>query len=258
MTAQAARTPMVRVAVALAALALAGCQTTGQPVDEAISSVEPLGLESALRLGEAAAAGGDLGSAVRIFQNSVAANPQSPAPRRALADAYFRAGAYPEAGEAYRGLASIQADSVDARVGLGRVALSAGDAAEAERHFRAALAIEPDNLTAMNGAAVSLDLRGQHAAAQALYDAILARDPVNRAVMSNRALSVALGGDAATGARTLDELARAPVRVPQAVHNLALALALDGKKREAGAILAAELPPQQARENMAFYQRLRR
>lgn len=239
----------------VALLLVAGCATTG-----ADSGPAPLpnGVETALRLGEAAAAGGDVAGAVRLFETLAQDHPEVPEARRALANAYYLAGAWPEAEESYRALAALDAGSVDAVIGLGRVALTKGDAALAETHFTAALARDPESLAARNGLAVSLDLRGRHAEAQRQYDEILAREPANRAVMSNRALSVALGGDPRAAIETLDELARAPVRVPQAAHNLALAYALSGQTDESAAVLAAELPPQQARDNLQFYRSIRR
>lgn len=248
------RTPP-RSVLAAALLLLAGC---GGPMGETGPAPLPNGVETAIRLGEAAAAGGDVAGAVRIFRTLADDNPEVPEARRALADAYYLAGAWPEAEETYRELAALDAGSTDALIGLGRVALTRGDAALAETHFSAALAREPDSIAARNGLAVSFDLRGRHAEAIRIYDEILARAPSNRAVLTNRALSVALGGDPAAAIATLDELARAAVRVPQAAHNLALAYALAGQPDRSAAVLAAELPADQARENLSFYRSLRR
>jgi Flp pilus assembly protein TadD len=257
---------LFRTAAAVAGLALlAGCAGL-TPMDEnglpttaaAAAPSAPVGLESALRLGEAAAAGGDIASAVRILETAAASHPQSPEPRRALADTYFRAGAYPEAGAAWRQVRALSGGAADAELGLGRVALATGDAASAETHFRAVLAADPKNLAALNGTAVALDLRGRHAEARRHYDAVLALDPTNRQVMSNRALSAALSGDSDRAVRELDDLARGPVRVEQAAHNLALAYALAGDTRRAAEILNAELPAREAEANLAFYRTLRR
>lgn len=246
-----------RPALLLLALGLlAGCETT--QAERSKPAALPQGVETALRLGEAAAAGGDVASAVRIFETLTVEHPKAPEPREALANAYFTAGALLEAEQSYRQLAGVDQGSLAALVGLGRVALSKGDAVGAETHFRAAIARDPNNVPARNGLGVSLDLRGQHAEAQAQYDAILVREPANRAVLVNRALSVALAGDPKSAVRSLDELARAPVRVPQAAHNLALAYALAGEHDRSAAVLAAELPPEQARRNIDFYRRLGR
>ncbi|SEA60253.1 tetratricopeptide repeat protein [Rubrimonas cliftonensis] len=245
-----------------AALALAGC-AFGAPgpgfgANLGAAADEPaVGFESAMRLGEAAAAGGDLASAVRILRGAAEAEPLAPEPWRALADAYYGAGLWPEAADAYRRLAVLDPASAAARTGLGRTALAQGDATGAEAHFDAALALAPEDVAAMNGLAVSFDLRGRHDAAQRLYDGVLARDPTNRGVMSNRALSRALGGDAAAAAGELDALARARARAPQATHNLALAYALNGEMDKAEMVLSAALTPQEAAENLAFYRSLR-
>jgi Flp pilus assembly protein TadD len=253
-----------RAAQALAVtILLAGCggrppPDWGAPAPVPEAAAAAIGLDSALRLGEAAAAGGDMASAVRILQTAAANHPAAPAPRRALAEAYFRFGAYPEARQEWREFRALSGAPSDAEVGLGRVALATGDAASAEGHFRAALAADPGNVAALNGAAVAMDLRGRHAEARRLYDEALSRDPGNRSVMSNRALSAALAGNAAEAVRALDELARGPIRLPQASHNLALAYALDGKPQQAADILKAELSAGQAAETIAFYKTLRR
>lgn len=254
----------LRTAQALAvAFLLAGCggrpaPDWGAPAPAPGAAATTIGLDSALRLGEAAAAGGDMASAVRILQTAATNHPTAPAPRRALAEAYFRFGAYPEARQEWREFRALSGSPSDAEIGLGRVALATGDAAAAETHFRAALAADPGNVAALNGAAVSLDLRGRHAEARRLYDEVLSRDPGNRSVMSNRALSAALGGNSAEAVRDLDELARGPIRLPQASHNLALAYALDGKPQRAAEILKTELSDEQAAETIAFYRTLRR
>ncbi len=250
------------LAAKLFAVLLAGCGDPppdwGPGASPPPPNTGPIGLQSALRLGEAAAAGGDMASAVNILGAAAAKHPADPAPRRALAETYFRAGAYPEARRSWTEFRGLSGTPSEAELGLGRVALATGDPGAAETHFRAALAAAPDSLAAMNGIAVALDLRGRHAEARRMYDAALAREPDNRAVLSNRALSMALAGETAAAVRALDDLARGPARLPQAPHNLALAYALDGRQRQAGEILAAELPRDQAEANLAFYRRLRR
>lgn len=251
-----------RAAFALCLALLAACQpapsVVGQRAPAPKVADAALGLDGTLRLGRAALAGGDYAAAVRILGSAAEAHPDDARVRETLADAYFTMGALPEAGQAYRDLAALEAASAAPMIGLGRVALARGEAEEAGKHFAAALALAPDDIAALNGQAVALDLTGRHAQAQAIYDSILRRDPTNRAVMTNRALSVALGGDAAEAIAELDELSRAPVRVPQARHNLALAYALGGKIGPAREILRSELSRREADENLAFYRKLAR
>jgi len=256
-------TPRARPALALlAALAIAGCARDPGPRQAAGGALPPppeaqeLNLDRALSLSDAAVAGGDLGSAVRILEAAAAERPDDADVRAGLADAYFRIGAYPEAGEAWRRLATIDPGSPAAEIGLGRLALATGDAAAAIARFETALAASPDSTAAANGRAVALDLQGRHAQAQAVYDDILRREPANRAVMTNRALSVALSGDTVGAIAALDALSRGPVRAPQATHNLALAYALGGQVEAAGAVLAEALPAAEAAENLAFYRTL--
>jgi len=245
------------LATAAVCTALAACGTT--PRDTVAAAAAPtLGLDSAMRLGDAAMAGGDPAAAARILGAAAASNPDAPGPARALADAYYRMGALPEARQAFAGLAAMPGQGAAAAAGLGRVALAEGDAAEAERRFRAALSDEPESVTALNGLAVALDLSGRHGEAAPLYARALALDPTNRGVMSNQALSRALSGDPRGAAEALDALANGPVAVPQARHNLALAHAMSGAFEAADEILTSELSPDQARENLDFYRRVLR
>jgi Flp pilus assembly protein TadD len=250
--------PMIRLLAALTvAGGLAACQTA--PRAPVVAEAQgTLGLDSALRLGDAALAGGDPAAAARVLSAAAAAHPDKSEPARALGDAYFRMRALPEARQTYEGLAAMPGQTATAETGLGRVALAEGDAAEAERHFRAALAAEPRDVIALNGLAVALDLTGRHGEAAPLYAQALAIEPTNRAVMTNQALSRALAGDPRGAAEALDALANGPIAIPQARHNLALAHALSGSFDAADQILTAELSPEQARENLDFYRRVAR
>lgn len=254
------RAPLRRLLARLTAAAalgaaLAGCATTEPGLPEVATSI---GLESALRLGDAAMAGGDNVAAARIYGLAAQDHPQDAKARHALADAYFRMGAWPEAAQAYGHLGALPGQRAAADTGLGRVALARGDAAEARRRFETALSAAPEDVVALNGTAVALDLMGRHAEAAGLYARVMQLDPTNRAAMSNAALSRALGGDPRGAARDLDELVNGPVLLPQARHNLALAYALSGDVAAASGVLSRELPPTEAAENLAFYQSLKR
>jgi Flp pilus assembly protein TadD len=237
------------------ALILAGCQAQNGATG---ASETPVGLESALRLGEAAAAGGDHDAAIMILENTIERFPGQTEPKLALANTYFAMGAVPEAEATFSRLVDHQTAGVPALVGLGRLALDDGRPGMARGHFDQALARAPDNVEALNGRAVSLDLEGAHGEAQAIYERILAVEPTNRAVMTNRALSLALSGLAEEAIRSLSPLASGPSSVPEAVHNLALAHALAGDMDAAERILRAELDPSAVRETMRFYRQIRR
>jgi Flp pilus assembly protein TadD len=254
------RSTLRPLAAAALSLALAACATTEGPgATASVPAAEApaaLGLDTAMRLGEAAMAGGDNAAAARLFEAAARDHPDDARARRALGDAYFAMGALPEARLAYEALGRLPSQTGPAQTGLGRVALAAGDPVAAKAHFDAALAVAPADPAALNGAAVALDMQGRHAEAGPLYDRALAADPTNRAVMANKALNRALGGDPRGAARDLASLSSGPVRLPQMRHNLALAHALGGDAAAAEAILTAELSPRQAQENMDVYRRL--
>jgi Flp pilus assembly protein TadD len=235
---------------------VAGCQAHSPGLQA--EGQTPVGLESALRLSSAAAAGGDHNAALVILDKTIARFPTEAAPRLALADTYFAMGAIPEAEATYGALVDDQSAGVDALVGLGRLALRDGRPVAAERQFAEALAREPGNVTALNGRAVALDLGGNHVEAQRLYDQALTIDPANRAVLTNRALSLALSGQPDRAVGALAPLASGPTALPEALHNLALAHALAGDMASAERLLRSQLDDAAVRETMQFYRRLPR
>ena len=240
--------------IGLLALVLAGCAGTppGRPASVASPSAD-----GQLKLAQAALRGGDSSSALGILQQAVASDPGSVESRRALADAYYAAGAYPEAEQAYRELGAIPGGADASLLGLGRTALARGDLPVAIARFEQARRAGPQNLQAINGLAVAYDLSGRHREAQALYTAILAQDPTNRGAVNNLALSLALAGEPTAAIKRLSSLVYGPAVVPQARHNLALALGLAGDEEGARSLLGRDLARGAIEDNLAFYRLVR-
>jgi Flp pilus assembly protein TadD len=95
------------------------------------------------------------------------------------------------------------------------------------------------------------DQLGDHAAAQAYYDTALKLAPGEPSVLSNLGLSYALSRDLPRAESLLREAAASPKADMRERQNLALVLALQGKFAEAEQVSARDLPPQQAKENVA-------
>jgi Flp pilus assembly protein TadD len=95
------------------------------------------------------------------------------------------------------------------------------------------------------------DQLGDHASAQAYYDTALKLAPGEPSVLSNLGLSYALQRDLPRAENVLREAAASPKADLRERQNLALVLALEGKFAEAEQVSAKDLPPQQARENVA-------
>jgi Flp pilus assembly protein TadD len=241
-------------------LSVMGCSGAGPDSTQASphAYMAALGTEGRLQLANAALSGGDTDSALGLLRQAVQADPRSIEAQRALADAYYAAGAFPEAEQAYRELGKLEGEAGGYHLlGLARVALRRGDLPIAIARFEQARRAGAQDLRAINGLAVAYDLSGRHREAQALYAHLLAQDPTNRAARNNLALSLALSGDLKASVNRLSPLVYGPAVMPQARHNLALVLGLAGDEEGARALLSRDLGRQAIEDNLAFYRMVR-
>jgi Flp pilus assembly protein TadD len=95
------------------------------------------------------------------------------------------------------------------------------------------------------------DQLGDHQAARQFYETALKLAPGEPSVMSNLGLSYALSHDLTNAENVLREASASPRADMRERQNLALVLALQGKYAEAEQISGRDLPPDQARENVA-------
>lgn len=102
-----------------------------------------------------------------------------------------------EADAAFRAALALKPDDVDARLGLGRLALASNPAA-AEAIFLEILGRDPRNAKALNNLGVARDLQGRHAEAQEAYQHALGLAPTMQAAVANlnrsRAMSTGAQG----------------------------------------------------------------
>ena len=95
------------------------------------------------------------------------------------------------------------------------------------------------------------DQIGDHAQAQAYYTTALKIQPNDPGVMSNLGLSYALSGKIPLAEVTIRQASQQPGADMRVRQNLALVLALQGKDGEAEQIAQTDLPPNEARQNVA-------
>jgi Flp pilus assembly protein TadD len=241
----------------LSVAACSGAGPDGRPAPLQ-ADLAAIGTVGRLQLASAALSGGDTNSALGLLHQAVEADPRSVEAKRALADAYYAAGAFPEAEQAYRDLGTLEGEAGgDHLLGLARVALSRGDLPVAIARFEQARRAGTQNLRALNGLAVAYDLSGRHREAQALYEHLLAQDPTNRAARNNLALSLALSGELKASVNRFSSLVYGPAVMPQARHNLALALGLAGDEEGARDLLSRDLARHAIEDNLAFYRLVR-
>ena len=95
------------------------------------------------------------------------------------------------------------------------------------------------------------DQLGDHQAARQFYETALKLAPGEPSVMSNLGLSYALSHDLTDAENVMRQAAASPRADMRERQNLALVLALQGKFAEAEKVSERDLPPDQARENVA-------
>jgi Flp pilus assembly protein TadD len=160
-------------------------------------------------------------------------------------DAFAQLNKRDEAASAFSHALRLQADSVRAKMGLGRLRLST-DTGEAITLFQGVLKQEPRNLTALTDLGIAYDLMGQHREAQDAYHRAQGIDSGNTPVRVNLALSLAMSGDSAEAVALIAPLATASAATPQLRHDYAVVLAMGGRETEAKKILTHDLSADQA------------
>ncbi|WP_164738301.1 tetratricopeptide repeat protein [Frigidibacter oleivorans] len=243
-------TILTHARVALCAALLAGCQ----PVTTE-SGARP-GTETE-QVAQAAYSIGDYQEAARLYERASAADPGSVSALLGLGRTYMAMGQTARAGNALNRASDLAPRNTEVRNELGHLALNRMHPREAIEEYDAVLAIDRRNLTALTGKAVALDFLSRHAEAQVVYRQALQTYPTNFALLSNYALSQVLSGDIGGGIALMEELLRDPAEGPAVRSNMAIAYALDGRTREARAMLEGTMSGEQITATLAQYNRAR-
>jgi Flp pilus assembly protein TadD len=104
----------------------------------------------------------------------------------------------------------------------------------------------------LNAQGAVLDQIGNHAEARRYYETALRIAPDQPSILSNLGLSYALAKDLVRAEATLRRATARPGAEPRVRQNLALVLGLQGKFEEAEKLVAGDLPPDEARANVAY------
>jgi Flp pilus assembly protein TadD len=232
-------------AAMLAALAVAGCQTT-QSTDTtgslALASPDqtdaqwrhdietygakyrdnPSDVDVALRYAQALRATGQRAQAVAVLERASLQNPRN----KAVLGEYGRALA--ESGEYQQAFDVLE---------------------------RAHTPDQPD-WHILNAQGAVLDQMGRHGEAQRYYQTALKIVPDEPSVLSNLGLSYALAKDLKSAETTLRLAAAHKPVDPRVRQNLALVVGLQGRFAEAENIARADLPPDQAAANVAYLRQM--
>lgn len=232
---------------------LAGCTMTpfpsGQPADGAVSQTA--------EVAEAAYSVGDYVEAARLYERASEQHPNDVSSYIGLGKSYLAQNQYTRAESALNRARQLQPRNPEVYNILGELALRRTQPAIALEHYSEALRRDSRNLRGFIGKAISLDYLSRHAEAQPVYVEGLKHYPTNFALLNNRALSLVLAGRIGEGTVLLEELLRDPDRGDTARANMAIAYALDGRERDAAAILKGVMTPQEISAALVQYRKLR-
>ena len=139
----------------------------------------------------------------------------------------------------------------DVLAAYGKALADAGRLDEASEVLRHAQTPERPNWSVLSAQGSVADRVGDHASARAYYQAALKIAPDEPSILSNLGLSYALTKELPKAEDALRRAAASPKADVRVRENLSLVLALEGKYTEAEQFGARDLPPEQARANVA-------
>lgn len=245
---------------AAALLAIAGCSNDiDRQIEEAKKEASGGKLDSPdalMRVAEHTARGGDVGTALTLFNRASMADPDNPTPILRMAQLYYAVAAYKEAEVAYGRVIGIDPAHVGALRGLGNTLVALDEPERAIPPFETALKIERDPRT-LAGLGVAHDMAGRPAKAQEIYRAGLAEHPAHLGLRNNLGLSLAMTGQTDEAIAILRKVAASPTATVRHRQNLALAYGLAGRSGMAAELLRLDHDAKEVKSNLAYYRWLR-
>lgn len=246
---------MVAAAVGVALLT-SGCVLPGiQSPTPAVAVEDPAG--NLIRLAHAAQQDGRMETALGLYQQAHAVEPQGMVPLLASGEILQSLGRYDEAAALYRKARSQDPTNPDPYRELGKIFIAQDNASEALKEFDAALHRDSSDFRSWNGRGVALDMMARRKSAQEAYRQGLALAPDNVALRNNLGLSLALDGDHGAAIDVLEALRTTAEATPRTRQNLALAYGLAGRHADAEAVARIDLSNEQVRNNLEYYSRMR-
>jgi Flp pilus assembly protein TadD len=134
----------------------------------------------------------------------------------------------------------------------GRALTEIGNYAQALEVLGRAHSPDQPDWQILNAQGAVLDQMGNHVQARRYYETALKIVPEEPAILSNLGLSYALSKDLVRAETILRRAAANPRADKKVRQNLALVLGLQGKFEESERVAASDLPPDEARANIAY------
>lgn len=205
------------------------------------------------QVAEAAMSIGDYEESARLYELAAARDTRSVNALIGLGKSYTALGQFNRAENALTRARDLNRRNPEVHNQLGNLALQQMHPKEAIEHFDKALQLDRTNLVAFTGKGVALDYLSRHAEAHQVYEQALKSWPTNFALLSNYALSQVLGRRIGEGTRLMEELLRDPANGETVRANLAIAYALDGRERDARAMLSGLMSDAEIEASLRHY-----
>ncbi len=228
------------------------------PKDPSVSPDQQPALttERLTRLGDAAMAAGDPGTAIGFYRRAVDLDHDNYPILIHLGLALMRVGAFAEAADVYREALAFAPRDPEALRGLGNALLAQNDPLLAREQYQIALEASEDP-TLYGAIGVTMDMTGDHGLAQGYYRKGLETVPDHAGMLTNLALSLALSDEFGEAIEIMRHVVTRPDATIRHRQNLALIYGLAGRPDEARRVASMDLDPRTVEANLAFYDALR-
>lgn len=240
------------------ALLISACQPAEQTIDQD-PYYQDTGVQenNLLHVARSAKAAGNLESAAALYQQIANQSHSSVTAYLELASLQQQMDKPQLAVRTLTQAQKMQPDNIRVLDMLGKALLASGQAAQAVPVFVKMTSLDSTYVSAYTGRGVAYDKLGKHTLAQEAYQQGLAIAPENLALSNNLGLSYILNAQYDQAIALLEPLKDredAPMKVRQ---NLAMAYGLKGNNLRAMEIALKDLTPEQAMENIKFYEHVR-
>jgi len=215
--------------------------------------------QSQLQMAQTLAKSGNAGEAVRMLSELAARSTHSVEPHLALAGIFRQMQRPADAVVVLTQAKTLQPQNATLLKSLAAAQLDNEQAQAAIHTLDELIALEPQNATGYNSRGIAFDKLGEHASAQNSYRQALALNPANASeVQNNLALSQVLNDQLDEAIPLLEKLVAGPDANSTMRQNLGLAYGLKGDTKRALAMNLKDLKPQEAKENLRFYEQYRK
>ncbi|MEZ5667770.1 MAG: tetratricopeptide repeat protein [Alphaproteobacteria bacterium] len=209
-----------------------------------------------VRMGDFTLSRGDQVTAIALYEQALAMDPDSTAALSRLGELQQQVGAGASAIDTYQAAADRSPNDPATLRRLGNALIAETRPEDALPYLQQALALA-DSPEVRGSLGVALDLIGQHRMAQENYRAGMASAPENINLANNLALSLALSGDYDAAVALASEVGQSALATPRHRQTLAMVLGLAGRDTEAAEVAARDMNATDVAANLDYYQLLR-